>query len=113
MAISSKLEYGQWGTGDHVGVVFTTMKGEFDDQLKWPVKCTITLQLLNQTRDRDHVTVTKEIQWDKPPGYQSYAISLNFIAHDDLRYNPQKQTQYLRDDDCLIFRIAKMKLEPR
>ena len=50
----------------HVSVHLTSMSGEFDVTLQWPAKFTITLQLLNQHRDQDHTTVTKQFQWKMP-----------------------------------------------
>jgi len=47
-------------------VDFWSMSGEFDATLQWPAKFTITLQLLNQHRDQDHITVTTQFQWKKP-----------------------------------------------
>ena len=47
----------------HVSVKLEAHSGPFDDSLQWPAKCTITLQLLNQHRDQDHITVTKELEW--------------------------------------------------
>ena len=77
------------------------MSGEFDATLQWPAKFTITLQLLNQHRDQDHITVTTQFKW-KGPAIDSFGRKL--IAHTDLELNTQKQTQYLKDD-CLRFRI--------
>ena len=83
--------------------------GLFDDSLQWPAKCTITLQLLNQHRDQDHVTVTKELEWKQPTdGPEPIIFSNKFIAHDDLKWNAEKQTQYLKDGR-LCFRIAQVK----
>ena len=77
-------------------------------------KVTITLQLLNQHRDQDHITVTKQFQWMKPEServcvdYFTYTL----IAHTDLKLNAQKQTQYTYlKDDCLRFRITKIEAQ--
>ena len=101
-------EGGGWGT--HMSVRFYSMPGEFDGTLQWPAKVTITLQLLNQHRDQDNITVTKQFQWTKPEGETQHVdnFSETFIAHADLELNAQKQTQYLKDD-CLHFRITKIK----
>ena len=94
----------------HVSVYLYSMSGDFDATLQWPAKFTITLQLLNQHRDQDHITVTKQFQWTKPEGETQHIdnFSVTFIAHADLELNAQKQTQYLKDD-CLHFRITKIK----
>ena len=54
------------GRGTHVSVCIETLPGEFDATLQWPAKFTITLQLLNQHMDQDHITVMKELKWKLP-----------------------------------------------
>ena len=100
------------GAGTHVTVNYFTMKGELDAQQKWPMKCTITLQLLNQERDQDHITMIKTWQWNRPLGMRQYAgvLTYQFISHKDLEYNAQKQTCYLKND-WLLFRIDRAELK--
>ena len=115
--------------GKHVSVKLEAHSGPFDDSLQWPAKYTITLQLLNQHRDQDHVTVTKELEWKLPYDMRRHRnpykglmwgrfepsmehsevvtilISDMFIACDDLKWNAERLTQYLKND-CLHFRIV-------
>ena len=93
-------------------VDFYSMPGEFDATLQWPAKFTITLQLLNQHRDQDHITVTTQFQWRKPESKNCNVgrFTEKLIAHTDLELNAQKQTQYLKDD-CLHFRITKIEAQ--
>ena len=44
------------GKGTHMSVFLSLMKGEFDNQLKWPFRGSITIQLLNQEADTEHYT---------------------------------------------------------
>ena len=46
------------GRGTHITVAVYLMKGEFDDQLEWPFRGDITIQLLNQQGDPGHFTRT-------------------------------------------------------
>jgi len=98
--------------GPHVSVEFNPMAGEFDATLQWPAKFTITLQLLNQRRDQDHITVTKQFERRKPEREREHASWFNrtLIPHRDLELNAQKQTQYLKDD-YLHFRITKIEAQ--
>ena len=97
-----------YSVGDtHVAVDFWSMSGEFDATLQWPAKFTITLQLLNQHRDQDHITVTTQFQW-KGPAVGSFGRKL--IAHTDLELNAEKQTQYVKED-CLHFFITKIEAQ--
>ncbi len=87
------------------------IRGENDDRLKWPADCTITLQLLNQHLDQDHVTVTKRLKWTSKAKYNSEPDYINerFIACNDLDWNAKKHTKYLKDN-CLQFRITDIQV---
>lgn len=96
-----------------VGVWLRSVKGHHDKNLKWPGKVTITLQLLNQFHDFDHVTLKKSFQLvkasDQGPAYID-EFSPDFISHQELNYNASKQTQYLKED-CIKFRITAINLQ--
>ena len=98
------------GRGTHVAVELRSAAGRFDGTLPWPAKATFTLQLLNQYRDQDHVTVTKTFEWWKPSGYHCIGFfSRTFVRHAELGWNAETQTKYLHDDS-LRFRMAKIEL---
>ena len=98
------------GNGTHVTAWLYSAAGQFDGTLPWPAKVTFTLQLLNQHRDQDHVTVTKRFKWGKPTGVNHVGIfSYTFIPHAELGWNAGKQTKYLHED-YLRFRMAKVEL---
>jgi TNF receptor-associated factor 4 len=46
------------GQGTHISVFVYLMQGEFDNQLKWPFQGNITVKLVDQEEDRDHVIET-------------------------------------------------------
>ena len=95
-------------TGTHMSVRVYSVKCNHDAELKFPVKFTITLQLLNQHRDQDHYT--RDIQCEiKSREDRMFDIGSDwrFIPHADLEWNRDKQTQYLKND-CLKFRITKI-----
>ena len=88
-----------WFCGDvgtHVSVYLYSKPGEFDAILQWPAKVIITLQLLNQHRDQDHITVTKQFLWKRPERDREYVgvgyFTCTLIAHTYLELNVQKQT---------------------
>ncbi len=97
--------YGQGG-GTHVTVWLCSIMGKNDDRLKWPADCTITLQLLNQHRDQDHVTESRRVRWSE---VLLTDFNPEFIAHEDLDWNAAKQTQYLTNN-CLQFRITEIQV---
>ena len=101
--------------GTHVSVFVNLMKGEYDDQLKWPFRGDITIQLLNQRRDEGHWEKTVLIDdtvddivagrvvawWDMASSSRGYG---QFIAHTELNTRNKK---YLKNN-CLKFRVSKI-----
>ena len=103
-----------WGVGHgtHVSLQLYSAVGPFDGTLPWPANATFTLQLLNQHRDQDHWTVTKNFQLKKTTDYNNIHVgnfSQIFIPLTELGWNAGKQTKYLHED-CLQFRMAKIEL---
>ena len=96
--------------------IFTCiMQGPFDDYLKWPFRSEITIQVVNQAGDHDHVEKTIHYN-DKTPDKIVGRVTgkersegwgfHKFLAHDDLQYNAARKTQYLKDN-CLHIRVMK------
>ena len=55
-----------YGTYDNdIGAKLRLMKGDYDDQLQWPVNINVRLELLNQADDHHHVIKEKTIRWKK------------------------------------------------
>ena len=85
------------GKGTHVSVYTCLMKGPFDDHLKWPFRGEITIQIVNQDGDHDHVerTIpyndkTADSIAGRVTGNKEKAVGQGyqeFLAHTDLGYN--------------------------
>ena len=71
------------------------MDSKFDDQLQWPLQCTLSLQLLDQL-GKHHLERKAELQ------IKSNSNALG-IKYDEIR-NPTNGTQHLKED-CLHFRV--------
>ena len=100
------------GEATHISVYCFLLRGEYDDQLKWPFCGDITIQLLNQSNDEEHRKVTltyDDTDDDECAGRvvaKERASGLGypkFIAHTALN---TEDKAYLKND-CLKFRIAK------
>ena len=99
------------GKGTHVSIFAFMMQGPFDDYLKWPFRGEITIQIVNQVGDHDHVEDVICYS-DKTPGDSAGRVTNKergrgwgnslFLAHDKLQYNAEKETQYLMDDNLHI-----------
>ena len=103
------------GKGTHASVYVYLMRGDNDDNLKWPFKGTIKVSLLNQLEDGQHYT--KQV-WS-PGSYipESYNKRVTkgdradngwglhqFISYSDLGYRDEKNCQYLKDN-TFFFRV--------
>ena len=79
----------------------------YKDQLKWPFRGTVTVELLNQLADDKHKKHVAEYidNSSARPGGKGWGYH-DFIPHSDLPHNPATNTQYLADDDILHFRLT-------
>ena len=80
-----------------VDVKLQSVDSKFDDQLQWPLKCTLSLQLLDQLGEH-HLERRAELQIKR--GSISNAFG---IKYDEIR-NPTNGAQHLKED-CLHFRV--------
>ena len=96
--------------GTHITVCVSIMRGEFDDQLKWPFRGDITIQLLNQEGEGHH---TRTLCYnDKVEDKYACRVMKGkrasyvwghgvFLPHTDLR------PKYLKND-CIKLRIKRV-----
>ena len=99
-----------------VSVYAYLMRGDNDDNLKWPFKGTIKVSLLNQLEDGQHHTMQVcSAEDDVPEDIQTSIHDIRkdtvyvkrcfqFISHQDLDYCSSKNCQYLKDD-TVFFRV--------
>ena len=98
------------GKGTHVSVFIKLLRGDNDDNLKWPFKGTIKVSLLNQLEDGQHHTIQP---WSphndgsgrvtgKERAASGWGYS-KFISHQDLQ-TVGENCQYLKDN-TLFFRV--------
>ena len=101
------------GKGTHISIFVHLMQGEFDDELQWPFKDSITVTMLNHLEDNNHISNTINfagialsycnrvtLRETNPKGWGCPT----FIAHYKLDYNPITNCQYLKYD-CLCFQV--------
>ena len=105
------------GAGDvtNVSVHVFLMRGDNDDNLKWPFKGTIKVSLLNQLEDGQHLTKelwspdsdvcesSSERVTERERADTGHGLS-QFISHDGLNYPGYRNCQYLKDN-TLFFRV--------
>ena len=94
-----KLKLGIWHISSYM--MWTSLclvDGEYDDQLQWPMKAKVHLDLLNQAGDHHHVVHTKS--WN---ALRSTRIYLLRISYHDLE-KERDGVSYVMDD-CIKLRI--------
>ena len=110
------------GEDTHVSVFVYLMRGDNDDNLKWPFKGTIKVSLLNQLQDGQHHTKVLCSQYSDIPERISGRVTGReracsgrgqhcFISHQELCYRASSNCQYLKDD-TLFFRVDCFKPKP-
>ena len=57
-----KIKYYSSNCND-IGAFLHLMDGEYDDELPWPVKVKVQLELLNQAGDHHHLVISREMKW--------------------------------------------------
>ena len=108
--------------GSDVSICVKLMRGEFDDQLKWPFQGKITVQILNWICDQRHATrvmISMLMPGDMEPvgvcvpvgcvgdrALKGWGI-LPFLPHSYLPYNRERQTEFIRNDSVCI-RVASV-----
>ena len=85
-----------------IGVFLELMKGEYDDQLHWPVKVEVRLELLDQAGDHHHVERTENVERTKDKRNRYFAIDESLMKYSDLERRGDG-VQYMMND-CLKFR---------
>ena len=111
------------GTGTHVSVFNFLMRGEYDDDLLWPFRGEITIQLINHRADKGHVEGTipfddsvsdivtcRVMEGERAPTAQG---ETKFIPHSALQCNESWNTEYLCRSDSLEFRVTRVKVAER
>ena len=107
------------GAGTHVGVAIYLMQGEYDDHLTWPFNGDITIQLVNQRRNKGHIERTEHFNENTPNDHKCRVTEdektlwvwgcEKFILHSSLHYDDFWNTEYLKNDS-LEFRVTQVKL---
>ena len=110
------------GQDTHISVYAVVVRGDYDDNLEWPIRGTVTVELLNHLANESH----HAIRFTYPEGQGDISTKrvstgerakrgygkTRFIPHTDLGYNADKNCQYLKDDS-LYFRVHVETASPK
>ena len=110
MAIEISANGEGYGKGSHVSVCVRIMRGEYDYILKWPLRASVTMQLISQRDNlRHHEMTTPFYLWAKvTDGVVGAGWGWDkFISHSDLELHDSRGTEYLKNDR-LNFRVISV-----
>ena len=106
--------------GTHMTIRPHFMKGEHDDDLRWPFIGDVIVELLNWREDNEHQTRILEFNSDTDPDGSCSAHVTRFsiadkgwcgcydlFSHSSLPYDPSTNTEYLHDN-CLRLRVRRV-----
>ena len=86
-----------------IGAFLCLVEGENDDQLSWPVKIFVTLELLNQAGNNNHLQRCIAQTWTK--GERVEKVIDNYLIKYAVLEKTEDNLKYLVND-CLKFRIS-------
>lgn len=100
--------------GSHISIWVPLMKSDHDDHLNWPIKGTLTVQLLNQLSNKNHSEAVEFVFDGSSTNCQRVVTKtvsrsgvwcFQFMPHKKLSYDGDKMCQYLKDD-CVFIRVC-------
>ena len=100
----------------YISAFILLMRGEYDDELPWPFRGAITLQLLNQREDVGHIEMTVPFDDRAPDGVTgrvtrgeraSEVQGYELVHHSALDYDESWNTEYIKNDS-LMFRVTRI-----
>ena len=107
MCIEVDVSGSSVGEGTHVSVLVHLMRGEYDEQLKWPFRGLVKIKLLNERGDHNHFEGIIEYDDDTPlvnsgqvtdrEKGTGWGIPL-FIDNSKLLFNQSLDCEYLQSD---------------
>ena len=105
-------------SNNHVSVCVKLMSGEHDNHLRWPIKGTLKIQLMNLVEDNNHTDLV-EMLFDGAEDNSSCQrvlagsvsrfgiLSDKFISHKSLTEFDSRKNKCLHKDDTLFLRVLE------
>lgn len=93
--------------GSHLSSSLYLQSGPYDNDLKWPIKCTVHLQMLNQRGEYGHHTVVGSVEFKQPvvgDDYKQIGTTTKMFPLRRLGFYAIRTTEYLKNN-CLQFRL--------
>ena len=104
------------GKGTHLSVYIHLVYGENDDNISWPFRGEVTVELLNQQQDASHHSYTCHFNDQTPSDcvdrVTTYGMNTGWGAPSFMSYKLLTPGTSYCKDECLYFRITKVTLSP-
>ena len=91
-----------------VEVELWQLPGESDDRVNWPVKCTVTATLLNQSSDQHHISGSQDYKLSRPTGESRIFPDVLIVLYSTIKDCSKQDRLYLKYNDLkfrFLFRI--------
>ena len=92
------------GEDTHISTFVHILEGKYDDIINWPLAGKVTCEILNQLEDRNHFNRIVNMEETNMVVGENWGYFM-FFPHSQLAYDPDKNTQYLKDD-TMYFRVS-------
>ena len=89
---------------NQIWVELWQLPGESDDRVNWPVKCTATATLLNQSSDQHHISRSQDYELSRPTGESCKGPDVLQVDHSTIKDHSLPDRQYSKRDN-LKFRF--------
>ena len=83
----------------NMNVQLHQLPGESDDRVNWPVKCTVTATLLNQSSDQHHFSRSRDYELSRPTEERRIAPYVLHVAYYTIKDCSKPDRTYLKDDN--------------
>ena len=100
---SLKIVYNGPSVYNGISVYLYLTKGEYDDELCWPVEVKVRLELINQARNHGHLMKAKTLVLDKEKRDTTAVIDDRLMTYPELEMR-RSAVQYMMNN-CLKFRV--------
>ena len=98
------VDFGSNLGDDYISAFLYLVRGDYDDQLRWPLQVRVHLELLNQANDCHHIEVTNSLEWKEKVSSQSWKVIANHWKSCADLEKKSEVVQYVMDD-CLKYKL--------
>ena len=105
--IQIKFYFSRWRS--EVEVELWQLPGESAHRVNWPVKCTVTATLLNQSSDQHHISRSRHYELNRPTQGRYIDPDVLIVLYSTIKDRSKPDRTYLKDDNLKFRFILQFK----